>query len=60
MYAAPGLPAAAKQSGRSYDVDDRDFFWEAVGAHPFPRVAEEVETQLQVGGLWFWKGRRGR
>ncbi|GBF90033.1 hypothetical protein Rsub_02741 [Raphidocelis subcapitata] len=46
---APGAPpplgaAAAK---RGYDVDERDFFWEGCGSMPFPKVAEEVEAQLQ-------------
>jgi len=29
-----------KQPPRSYEVDDRDFFWETCGAYPFPKVAE--------------------
>jgi hypothetical protein len=43
--AAAATPAANKP--RSYDVDDSDFFWEQCGSLPFPRVAEEVEAQLQ-------------
>eukprot|EP00803_Ostreobium_quekettii_P003899 evm.model.scf_1298.4 EVM.evm.TU.scf_1298.4 scf_1298:28637-31515(-) len=31
----------------SYDVDEKDFFWETCGSLPFPKVAEEVENQLQ-------------
>eukprot|EP00882_Tetradesmus_deserticola_P014509 GHRQ01015430.1.p1 GENE.GHRQ01015430.1~~GHRQ01015430.1.p1 ORF type:complete len:502 (+),score=225.28 GHRQ01015430.1:280-1785(+) len=46
-----GLPPAAslmpQHQKKSYDVDDKDFFWEAAGALPFPKVAEEVESQLQ-------------
>ncbi|GIL46543.1 hypothetical protein Vafri_3525 [Volvox africanus] len=40
-----GIHAGAGK--KHYDVDDKDFFWEACGAHAFPKVAEEVETQLQ-------------
>lgn len=43
MLSAPTVAQAKK----SYDVDDKDFFWEACGTHQFPKVAEEVETQLQ-------------
>eukprot|EP00967_Tisochrysis_lutea_P054092 scaffold67476_cov22-Tisochrysis_lutea.AAC.1 len=32
--------AGGKQAPRSYEVDDRDFFWEGCGAYPFPKVAE--------------------
>ncbi|KAG2499041.1 hypothetical protein HYH03_003226 [Edaphochlamys debaryana] len=42
-----GMMAAAGASKKHYDVDEKDFFWEACGAHVFPKVAEEVETQLQ-------------
>eukprot|EP00210_Caulerpa_lentillifera_P006140 g5867.t1 len=31
----------------SYDVDDTDFFWEKCGSFSFPKIAEEVEIQLQ-------------
>ncbi|GFR43762.1 hypothetical protein Agub_g4874 [Astrephomene gubernaculifera] len=47
--AGPG-PAGMMAAGagkKHYDVDEKDFFWEACGAHVFPKVAEEVETQLQ-------------
>mmetsp|Transcript_4480 Transcript_4480/g.12207 ORF Transcript_4480/g.12207 Transcript_4480/m.12207 type:complete len:674 (+) Transcript_4480:138-2159(+) len=44
---SPAGGAGGKQAPRSYEVDDRDFFWEGCGAYPFPKVAEEVETQLQ-------------
>eukprot|EP00798_Chlamydomonas_sp_ICE-L_P019994 gene19994-26707_t len=40
--------AAAAAKTRTYDVDEHDFFWEACGTYPFPRVAEEVETQLKA------------
>lgn len=34
-----GMGMAAAPAGKKhYDVDDRDFFWEACGAHPFPKV----------------------
>jgi hypothetical protein len=42
--AAPQPPGGQK---RSYDVDDKDFFWEACGSYEFPKVAEEVEQQIQ-------------
>ena len=29
---------AAAAAKRSYDVDDKDFFWEACGSHQFPKV----------------------
>lgn len=38
---------AALGAKRSYEVDDKDFFWEGCGSSPFPKVAEEVEVQLQ-------------
>ncbi|KAG1665641.1 hypothetical protein FOA52_011235 [Chlamydomonas sp. UWO 241] len=41
-------PSGAAGASRSYDVDERDFFWEACGSHEFPRVAEEVEGQLRA------------
>jgi hypothetical protein len=25
---------------KSYDVDDKDFFWEAAGALPFPKASK--------------------
>lgn len=43
---APSAVAATKHN-KSYEVDDKDFFWEACGSSPFPKVAEEVEVQLQ-------------
>jgi len=42
--AAPPPPQSAK---KGYDVDEKDFFWEGCGSMPFPKVAEEVESQLQ-------------
>ncbi|KIY95437.1 Sec1 family domain-containing protein 1, partial [Monoraphidium neglectum] len=46
--AGAGAPAAPlQQQKKGYDVDEKDFFWEACGSMPFPRVAEEVESQLQ-------------
>ncbi|KAF8065561.1 SLY1 [Scenedesmus sp. PABB004] len=43
----PGAGLLPGHQKKSYDVDDKDFFWEAAGALPFPKVAEEVESQLQ-------------
>eukprot|EP00775_Hariotina_reticulata_P012398 gene12398-12533_t len=43
----PGASLLPQHQKKSYDVDDKDFFWEAAGALPFPKVAEEVESQLQ-------------
>eukprot|EP00879_Flechtneria_rotunda_P018857 GHRR01019794.1.p1 GENE.GHRR01019794.1~~GHRR01019794.1.p1 ORF type:complete len:638 (+),score=249.45 GHRR01019794.1:780-2693(+) len=43
----PGASLLPQHQKKSYDVDDKDFFWESAGALPFPKVAEEVETQLQ-------------
>ncbi|WIA16431.1 hypothetical protein OEZ85_013119 [Tetradesmus obliquus] len=43
----PGAGLLPQHAKKSYDVDDKDFFWEAAGALPFPKVAEEVESQLQ-------------
>lgn len=46
--APPDHLHASAGGKRAYDVDDADFFWEACGAHIFPKVADEVDTQLQV------------
>mmetsp|Transcript_36225 Transcript_36225/g.80602 ORF Transcript_36225/g.80602 Transcript_36225/m.80602 type:complete len:637 (+) Transcript_36225:105-2015(+) len=47
--AGPGPSSAmAAAQKRAYDIDDRDFFWESCGMHVFPKVAEEVETQLKA------------
>ena len=29
-------------------MDERDYFWNSFGSYTFPRVAEEVETQLKA------------
>eukprot|EP00249_Psilotum_nudum_P020479 c27722_g1_i1 orf=242-2089(-) len=34
------------QGSKSYELDDSDSFWLANGSAPFPKVAEEVEAQL--------------
>ncbi|QDZ22924.1 Sec1-family transport protein [Chloropicon primus] len=41
-------PASGGSTGskKSYDVGPGDFFWEENGGRPFPKVAEEVEEQL--------------
>lgn len=31
----------------TYDMDETDFFWEKCGSFSFPKIAEEVEIQLQ-------------
>lgn len=43
--AAPALPGAAAAK-KSYEVDDGDFFWSGHGREPFPKIAEQVETEL--------------
>lgn len=35
---APGASLLPQHQRKSYDVDDKDFFWEAAGALPFPKV----------------------
>jgi hypothetical protein len=46
--AGAGAPAAPlQQSKKGYDVDEKDFFWEACGSMPFPRVR------------WFWGETQG-
>ena len=40
----PNSPSSS--SKKSYDVGPGDFFWEENGSKPFPKVAEEVEEQL--------------
>ena len=34
----PGAGLLPQHAKKSYDVDDKDFFWEAAGALPFPKV----------------------
>jgi hypothetical protein len=34
----PGASLLPQHQKKSYDVDDKDFFWEAAGALPFPKV----------------------
>jgi len=34
----PGAGLLPQHQKKSYDVDDKDFFWEAAGALPFPKV----------------------
>ncbi|GBE77652.1 Protein sly1 [Sparassis crispa] len=31
---------------RSYDLDSKDFFWAKNASHPFPQVAEDIDTEL--------------
>jgi hypothetical protein len=31
---------------RSYDLDAKDFFWAANAANPFPKVADEIDSEL--------------
>jgi len=37
----PGAGLLPQHQRKSYDVDDKDFFWEAAGALPFPKVGQE-------------------
>ena len=43
---AGGLSPTSGGTKKSYDVGPGDFFWEENGGRPFPKVAEEVEEQL--------------
>ncbi len=45
---APSAPATPAAKAADYEFDERDFFWEACGAHPFPKVAEEVDVQARA------------
>lgn len=46
---APGAPVAPAQQKRGYDVDERDFFWEACGSMPFPKVRDaRAHTRVRV------------
>jgi hypothetical protein len=38
--------AKGNRGGKSYELDDTDSFWVVNGNAPFPKVAEEVEIQL--------------
>lgn len=40
--------STAAQQKTSYDIDERDYFRNSFGSYTFPRVAEEVETQLKA------------
>ncbi|GMH40349.1 hypothetical protein BSKO_08253 [Bryopsis sp. KO-2023] len=46
LGSSPGQDEGAS-APKDYDVDEEDFFWTTCGSHPFPKVAEEVEAQLQ-------------
>ncbi|CAM6127509.1 unnamed protein product [Calypogeia fissa] len=46
VQAEPGAPVLKKVGGKSYELDDSDPFWVANGGAPFPKVAEEVQIQL--------------
>jgi hypothetical protein len=43
---SPGASSTSGAAKKSYDVGPGDFFWEENGGRPFPKVAEEVEEQL--------------
>ncbi|CAG9464851.1 unnamed protein product [Pedinophyceae sp. YPF-701] len=45
--AEPGQDAGAAAK-HTYEVGHDDFFWEANAHHPFPKVAAEVEVQLDA------------
>ncbi|OBZ87945.1 Protein sly1 [Choanephora cucurbitarum] len=36
----------ADQKKRSYDLDNKDFFWTKNASSPFPQVAEDIDTEL--------------
>ncbi|CAD6248838.1 unnamed protein product [Miscanthus lutarioriparius] len=40
------MPADKSGPAKTYDLDDSDAFWVANSWSPFPRVAEEIESQL--------------
>ncbi|AQK55183.1 SEC1-family transport protein SLY1 [Zea mays] len=40
------MPADKSGPAKAYDLDDSDAFWVANSWSPFPRVAEEIESQL--------------
>jgi hypothetical protein len=44
-----------KMIRRSYDLDGKDFFWEANAASPFPQVAEEIDTALTKCAFARWR-----
>lgn len=49
----PGASLLPQHQRKSYDVDDKDFFWEAAGALPFPKVgaaAPCVDLPAAQGG----------
>jgi hypothetical protein len=48
----PGASLLPQHQRKSYDVDDKDFFWETAGALPFPKVC----TVFMGGGGDNWGG----
>ncbi|KAK7015024.1 Sly1 vesicle trafficking sec1-like protein [Favolaschia claudopus] len=42
----PATTSQPPQPKRSYDLDSKDFFWARNAAHPFPQVAEEIDSEL--------------
>jgi hypothetical protein len=44
----PGASLLPQHAKKSYDVDDKDFFWEAAGALPFPKVRARVCVRVRV------------
>jgi sec1 family domain-containing protein 1 len=35
-----------RKTKRSYDLDNKDFFWEKNASSPFPQVAEDIDVEL--------------
>ena len=35
-----------KTTRKGYDIDSEDFFWKKNAPHPFPQVAEDIDTEL--------------
>lgn len=55
----PGASLLPQHQKKGYDVDDKDFFWEAAGALPFPKVCNcAAHRSIKGCGLrgmgWEW------
>jgi hypothetical protein len=44
----PGASLLPQHQKKSYDVDDKDFFWEAAGALPFPKASKQKKARLKI------------
>jgi len=40
------IPADGEEPKRQFDLDAKDFFWARNAEHPFPQVAEEIDSEL--------------